>query len=385
MLVVLLFMQAGKQRLLVLGCVCEGDILEAPGRQVHQPVQASHRWRFGTLGTGLDIIRQVWLSAEHVFSSQTVELALKLEGRPGALEVGPPSRVKANILSKHPVDILSVDMVETDLWEGWVESAPATLRPKIIMDVTVPEQLVDEQLEAARRQQRKRLQTLGYDSVSWFLRAHEHGAALHQDRLIVVYFRAAWGHTAPTPPLVDGLPPRAMSNLLAPVGIPHSAWARKPMCRASTTPPSANPCRISGHLGGSPVFDITGAMPDQIGAWVKTERGCRRLQHLELAKAKGLPPDWPSATAADLPAKAIHAATCVHLMTAVGDSIMEWLNGGRSSTDPPPVPTTSPEGLPLAEPPATPSAPLSAEGDEGGEWSWEVPDLTPGAHGTPHD
>jgi hypothetical protein len=187
MLVFMLFMQAGKQCSLVLGCVCEGDILEAPGRQIHQPVQASHRWRFGTLGNGLDLIRQVWLSAEHVFSSQTVGIVSKLEGRPVALEVGPPSRVKANLLSKHPVNILLVDMVETDLWEGWIESAPAALRPKIIMDVTVPEQLVDEQLEAARSTQRKRLRILGYGSVTWFMRAHEHGAALHQDRLIVVY------------------------------------------------------------------------------------------------------------------------------------------------------------------------------------------------------
>jgi hypothetical protein len=67
--------------------------------------------------------------------------------------------------------------------------------------------------------------------VYWFLRAHEFGAALHQDRLFVVYYQSASDDAAPKQPEPDQLPPRSMANLLLPTGIPSKAYLGVPLYR----------------------------------------------------------------------------------------------------------------------------------------------------------
>ena len=67
-----------------------------------------------------------------------------------------------------------------------------------------------------------------------------------------------------------------------------------------------------------------GCMADSLeDNWVSTERGVRRIQVEELAKAKGLPSEWKDTSVA-LPRTAVVQAISVHLCMPVCDAIGEW-------------------------------------------------------------
>jgi len=99
--------------------VFEDDIVEAPSRRVWSAADYYRRFRFGTVGTGLDIARLMWPHSQHVFSSQSVDLMDPLVGRPTTLELGPPGRVSNTILWKNPLDALVVDADGSREWRRW--------------------------------------------------------------------------------------------------------------------------------------------------------------------------------------------------------------------------------------------------------------------------
>jgi hypothetical protein len=82
------------------------------------------------------------------------------------------------------------------------------------------------------------------------------------------------------------LPVRDMSNLLKPVGIPRKEYCREKERKAAGK--SYLPCLVLGKVKQEAIFEWYGPMPDHPHVWIRSKRGIRRLQHEELAKAKGV-------------------------------------------------------------------------------------------------
>jgi hypothetical protein len=116
------------------------DIIEAPSREV--PIPGGRvPIKFGTVGSGLDVVRSVWPSEEHMFSSQTIDLRTVLPHRPLVHEVGPPNRVPPGILAKHPVDVILLDSSDGSFWEHWLTKVPAATRPRVLALASTPDGL----------------------------------------------------------------------------------------------------------------------------------------------------------------------------------------------------------------------------------------------------
>jgi hypothetical protein len=216
----------------------------------------------------------------------------------------------------------------------------------------------------------------------WHLCASPCGAALDQARLAVVYFQADdLCDDGPVQPEHLGGPTRAMSNLLLPVGIPHKAWNRQAESMAERDLIKRHlPCSVRATINGSPVVESSGPMPDAPNTWIRLERGVRRLQSCEMAKAKGMPGNW-TMKSTTWKNSWVKDSTSLHIWTAALDSIGEWLETTTEVTSATKVKATSSPSKPTmkdtngtseGKPPR-----LKTEDDEP-DWSWQVPDLQPG-------
>jgi hypothetical protein len=297
------------------------DIVEAPSRHVHQVgrTPTMRPLRYATLGMGLDVGRLVWTEAIHVYSSQCTDLDALLPGRPSTTEVGPPHRLRSDQFLHSPVDLLLMDLDDSEHWERCMEKAVGTeAAPTVILQCLPPEFLAHNTHETTLHQRDK------YHVVYWFLRAHEFGAALHQDRLFVVYYLSADGSGGPKQPEPDHLPPRSMANLLSPTGIPPRAYLGGPAVPEPPMYPYAGPCEVIRCWGRDPVYTPNGLMPDDLSAILEVRNRCRRLQVEELVRAKGNPSEWNCKLSCRLPNAPVSRCTSLHLLAAVGDSVTAW-------------------------------------------------------------
>jgi hypothetical protein len=215
---------------------------------------------------------------------------------------------------------------------------------------------------------RKEMLKLGYQASFWHMRADDYGAALVQGKLCTVYhrkdLRGERGRLL-KPEAMD-LPVRAMSNLLLPVGIPQNAYCRDK--EEESVGKSYLPCKVVNKAKHSPIFERHGPMPDHPHVWIRSERGVRRLQHEELGKGKGIPPEWVKGEGGKpLQQSMVEGATCLHLWTAAMDTLRTWMEGCDT-----PVKTYEKQSLEPVEEWSSP-----AEDDEY-QWEWEVPDLREG-------
>jgi hypothetical protein len=300
------------------------DIVEAPARHVHQvgPTAAPRPLRYATMGLGLDVRRLVWTEATHVFSSQGTDCSSLLPGCPPTRELGPPHRLPTNQFAQTALDVLLVDMDDSEAWERCLVPTLGTVAaPKAIVHCMSPAFLVDDQKDTVLHQRGKRMKRRGYGVVYWFLQAHHFGAALHQDRLVVVYYQSGYGEMAPRWPESDRLPPRSMANLLSPTGIPPQAYLGGAAVPEPPISPYDGPCKVIGRWGREPVFTPQGLMPDNLVAILEVRGRCRRLQVDELARAKGNPSEWNCKPARRLPKEPVARCTSLHLLAAVGDSV----------------------------------------------------------------
>jgi hypothetical protein len=168
------------------------------------------------------------------------------------------------------------------------------------------------------------MQRMGYDVRYWFMSAWKYGAALQQEHLAVAYFLPKRGHIPMASPASSLLPPRPMSNLLMPMGIPHKAWSKQAPKSWPQKEQRCFPGHVTSHIGGSPVYRETGVMPDEVSSWIHIAKGTRRLQYSELAKAKGITKATKDYTSSGARA-AIRDGTCIHVWTAALDTIADWL------------------------------------------------------------
>jgi hypothetical protein len=329
---------------------------------------------YGTIGTGLDLGRLVWPKDRHVFSSQAVsneDLKGQLPGRSGeAKEMGPAGGVRKNILRTHPVDALLIDGIDYQEWGSWVESILMKERPKVILWFEEADLIVNEKKGPFCKSIRKRMANSGYRSCYWLLKAEDYGSALIQDRVGILYIRKDCGaeYELPEKPLSMELPARAMSNLLMPVGVPRQAYCRE--TEKECDGQRFLPCKVMSQVKKSPIFEARGPMPDHPHAWIRSDKGTRRLQHSELAKAKGVPSEWMKGIKVrSLRQSLVDRATSLHLWTAAMDSIRPWLiaeEGVRQRKT-----TESKTPTPVGD-----WSKATENDDE--EWEWHVPDLCEG-------
>lgn len=349
------------------------DVIEAPSRTIQVPTD-NRRLKYGTIGTGLDLGRLVWPKDTHIFSSQSVskqDLAGQLPGRLSkAKELGPAGGVRKNVLRTNPIDVLLVDGVGYSEWGKWIDTVRSEERPKMILWFEEAKQITYEKEGPVCKNTRKKLQKAGYRTCYWFLQAEDYGAALVQERIGVLYIHkdCGPGRELPSKPIPMELPARAMSNLLMPVGVPWKAYCRgkEKECEGQRF----TPCEVKWEVENSPIYETTGPMPDHPQAWIRSDRGVRRLQHEELAKAKGILPSWLKGDGAiPLRQSQVDRATCVHLWSAAMDVMRPWLlmeeeeagsEGPKASKKDTAVPTWD-------------------DGEDSDEkWQWEVPDLSEG-------
>jgi hypothetical protein len=328
--------------------------------------------KYGTIGTGLDLGRLVWPKDTHIFSSQSApkqDLAGQLPGRQGQVkELGPAGGVRKNVLRTNPVDVLLVDGIEHSEWGLWIDSVKLAERPKMILWFEEAKMITHEKKGPICKDTRKKLQRSGYRICYWYLQAEDYGAALVQERIGVLYVRKDCGPEKglPSKPPPMELPVRAMSNLLMPVGVPRKAYCRdkEKECEGQRF----LPCEVLKEVKKSPIYEATGPMPDHPQAWIRSDRGTRRLQHEELAKAKGVPSSWLKGKGAkSLRQSQVDRATCVHLWSAAMDVMRPWL--------------LEEENQIFSESESKQNAPVPKWiDDEPAEedWQWETPDLREG-------
>ena len=135
--------------------------------------------------------------------------------------------------------------------------------------------------------------------MEWQANAMDFGAALDQERVFDVYYQSPTPFTKPPEqPQGQGLPPRAMSNLLQPVGIPFHDRAKPGAAKLEPPAPALDQPQgplCVGTCNAGKVYHPDECMVDSLdGNWVSTEQGVRKIQVAELAKAKGLPSEWKS-------------------------------------------------------------------------------------------
>jgi hypothetical protein len=85
------------------------------------------------------------------------------------------------------------------------------------------------------------------------------------------------------------LPPWPMINLLImPFGIHLKAWSQQKPKVWPNNKRCSYPGYVNSHIGGSPIYQETGVMQDEVSSWIQMEKGTWQLQYAELAKAKGI-------------------------------------------------------------------------------------------------
>jgi hypothetical protein len=167
-----------------------------------------------------------------------------------------------------------------------------------------------------------------------------------------------------------------MSNLLMPVGVPQRAWTQVRMTETETS--DQGPHQIVGTIGIQAVYADHGVMPVRTPSWIRTDKGIRRLQHQELAKAKGLLENFEMPTTKNK-LRSVRNSTCHHIMTACLDQVGRWLDTIMNDKN---LGETGKQRATPGRHPKAKDEPGWTDGenaDDAEEWEWEVPELGPGS------
>lgn len=367
------------------------DIVGAPLRTLPPLVADKKKIRFGTIGVGMDLPRVIWSSECQVFSSQAADLTRPLARRPPKLQVRKWDQLPLSFWGKHPTDVLLIDAGQQGethalLLPTAVTAMSPAQRPLVIVVAGPIEWLHNTVAQEWRKIRRKTLERSGYTGLEWFVNAQEQGSALHQERLVEVFIANPTGRILPTSPAPQGLPTRAMQNLLIPFGVPSSEWApRKAIQWLAHPHVSEEGFHVLGHIKNKPIYGTEGCMPEEIGSWIADGlKGVRRLQIMEVAKGKGLPGEWLAKGAA-IDSRVVAEETCLHIWTAVCDEIGHWLKteahvASAPSFRLPPRPSGQlrpPQGITEDIPSSTTDA-LPTTDPLPVEWIYDLPNLQEG-------
>jgi hypothetical protein len=312
---------------------------------------------FGTISCGYETMTQAWKQLDHVFS-------VAGHGPPAANNY-PDSRYPMNLLDKHPVDILVIDQGDytpstsnsciprNERWKDLVMQTSPHHRPQLILE-SWPDHATSWTWGPMAKGRKAQWLELGYHSRYTLLNTLHCQGALDQKRLLIARVTSSHNDQWEWPTTHAPKEPRPMGNLLIPWGlIPrHVKRARDAPANLTLLPSSQ-----------------TDPMPNQVGAWIRTDHGVRRLQVEELYKGLGCSkhPD---------PQHKVCASTCRHTT-----SLFIWETLSTSILGVPPSPPDDLnlfndwEGLrnqvlPQSDLPDKPTAPPPFE--------WKPPDLSKG-------
>jgi hypothetical protein len=330
--------------------------------------------RFGTASAGLNLFHEVWEHEEHVFAAEGTK-----DSRSKAIQLGHPGRISSEVLNRHPVEVLAIDEGEAigqpgeRYWTRWMDRCRKENLPAHLLIAGSTKELVDEnglQSKAWRR----RFQGWGYEVHYWFLRGHEHGGVVRQDRCMVVLRRKdanVLEFLAPHAIVTEG-DPRSARNMLRACGVPRKSWMMEAWTPKSEYPQwiteATAPCVLAGETAknGLPIFSPDACLPDKVGAFIRVDKGVRRVLIDELAKAKGVPASRIAQD--DLTTRTINGVTDLHIWAAAASSLVRRENA-----------TDANQSTPRSEEDLDQRFIMTEEHQaELEEWEWEPPDLSVG-------
>ncbi len=241
---------------------------------------------FGTIDGGLELMNAAWPTMRQVFAVRREKMPAleKLHEDQGT---SPPllygARYPLNLLSRNPVDLLTVDKgcvtqpphgYELTRWEDLLNHTDQESRPKVVVEIWASNAQTWEKGPAGKAC-RERWRERGYSSRFRRVDATQVGCAIQQVRFLAVRVQEDWASYWQWPDFEkDSFQVRSMSNLLTPPGLVSVRDYRTP----------AGPCYLPDAR--------TDPMPNRPKAWIKTERGTRRLHADETARGLGLPKEW---------------------------------------------------------------------------------------------
>jgi hypothetical protein len=129
-------------------------------------------------------------------------------------------------------------------------------------------------------------------------------------------------------------------------------------------------CVVKQSVSRTPIHENEGPMPDRANAWIRSERGVRRLQTCELAKVKGLASEWTNKDPSKLENSWVVQSTCLHVWTAVMDSVSTWIHQNTDDQN-------QCKNESISGPSENEEMKRQQTGASGiqEDWSWETPDL----------
>ena len=291
-------------------------------------------------------------------------------GKVEVLLVTPP-RPDQSLTGKKHKD--SVSRLST----AWIDHLPhptakgyVGMGPKLIILLQHPS-ILTYQDGSAHKATLSRLQTLGYGSSTRYLRALDFGAAIDQEWCATIFVQELLAEECgyPNHPLPNCLPPRGMSNVLLPFGVPGWAWKKSKNFHPlnSEMQPRSHPAQIgtlkeAGYTHN--VYSPSGPMPTRTDALVQTKQGIRMIVPQERAIALGFPKSWAERKSVR---DAVDHSVSINILHAIGTSIEDWLLRARHII---PLPVPAPE-------PFEPSRGKTAQ-DEDDCWRISTPDLAEG-------
>ena len=275
----------------------------------------------------------------------------------------------ASFLQDHPVDLLVVDLGKaspsrpgpshrTDFWLSLQTTTDVANRPRVVLE-SWPSDAVGWVRSPTSKSRRTAWSNLGYISRYRVIDSLDHGGAINQSRLVVARVRQDLDSGWIWPLPLRGSTDRPMGNLLTP-------WGLLPRHVKRTKAPTG-----SHRLPDS----LTDPMPNQVGTFISTPHGTRRLQADELAKGLGC----TSQDVQNLPASAasLRHTTSVFIWEALADTIAGVSTNPTKAIDlctdwdrldkqhfGNPATELADETLEVGRSPAT--------------YDWRPPDLTPG-------
>ena len=233
---------------------------------------------FGTIDGGLELMNAAWPTMRQVFAVRREKMPAlgKLHEDQGT---SPPllygARYPLNLLSRNPVDLLTVDKgcvtqpphgYELTRWEDLLNHTDQESRPKVVVEIWASNAQTWEKGPAGKAC-RERWRERGYSSRFRRVDATQVGGAIQQVRFLAVRVQEDWASYWHWPDFEkDSFQVRSMSKLLTPPGLVSVRDYRTP----------AGPCYLPDAR--------TDPMPNRPKAWIKTERGTRRLHADETAR-----------------------------------------------------------------------------------------------------
>jgi hypothetical protein len=319
---------------------------------------------FGTIDGGLELMNAAWPTMRQVFAVRRD----KMPALERLHEADPPvlyeARYPLTLLNRTPVDLLTVDRgcltraphgYEINRWEDLLNHTDKANRPKVVVEIWASNAQTWERGPAGKVC-RVRWQDRGYVSRFRRVDATQVGGAIQQVRFVAVRIQEDWASYWNWPEFEkDSGHVRSMSNLLTPPGLVSF--------RDYGTPGVAGTPSQGAYVPDA----RTEPMPNRPYAWVKTERGVRRLSFEETARGLGLPKEWKWGDDSLLEHSFIAQTSCLFIWEYLSETLCNEI---PNQPDPPPPLRSRLAQLGQYGPAAPPEVP---------PFSWVPPNLAPGA------